>query len=162
MLFSASFSSFPHNSLTIWWVFCSCYFTFIFTFFNCSKLVSFQDLFVYFFCGRLFCSLLLFLLLLLYFFLCFSFWDLSKILIFFSFLVIPDWKFFYVLAMQSVFPKKGQIEEKGHSFGSMGGKRSIICCLNLEILVWFLLIFAFQLSDETDPGDGKEQTFTKF
>uniref|UniRef100_A0A1S4CBZ3 Protein STRUBBELIG-RECEPTOR FAMILY 3-like n=1 Tax=Nicotiana tabacum TaxID=4097 RepID=A0A1S4CBZ3_TOBAC len=35
----------------------------------------------------------------------------------------------------------------------MGGKRSIICCLNLEILVWFLLIFAVQLSDETDPGD---------
>ncbi|XP_059312756.1 protein STRUBBELIG-RECEPTOR FAMILY 3-like isoform X2 [Lycium ferocissimum] len=35
----------------------------------------------------------------------------------------------------------------------MGGKRSILCFLNLEILMGFLLIFAVQLSYETDPGD---------
>lgn len=40
----------------------------------------------------------------------------------------------------------------------MDGKSFVICCLNLEILVWILLIFSVQLSDETDPGDGKEQS----
>lgn len=46
---------------------------------------------------------------------------------------------------------------KGLRFGSMGGKRSVLGCLSLEILVGILLIFAVHLSDETDPGDGKEQ-----
>ncbi|MCD7452752.1 Protein STRUBBELIG-REPTOR FAMILY 3 [Datura stramonium] len=35
----------------------------------------------------------------------------------------------------------------------MDGKRSVLCFLNLEILVWILLVFAVKLSDETDPGD---------
>ncbi|WMV39182.1 hypothetical protein MTR67_032567 [Solanum verrucosum] len=35
----------------------------------------------------------------------------------------------------------------------MGWKRSVLGCLNLEILVGILLIFSVQLSDETDPGD---------
>ncbi|XP_059277011.1 protein STRUBBELIG-RECEPTOR FAMILY 3-like [Lycium ferocissimum] len=36
----------------------------------------------------------------------------------------------------------------------MDGKRFVVCCLNLEILVWILLVFAVQLSYEaTNPGD---------
>ncbi|KAF3678524.1 Protein STRUBBELIG-RECEPTOR FAMILY 1 [Capsicum annuum] len=35
----------------------------------------------------------------------------------------------------------------------MDGKRFVVCFLNLEILVWILLAFAVQLSDEVDPGD---------
>ncbi|KAL3323170.1 hypothetical protein AABB24_040335 [Solanum stoloniferum] len=35
----------------------------------------------------------------------------------------------------------------------MDGKRFVVCCLNLEILVWILLAFAVHLSDETNPGD---------
>ncbi|XP_075076040.1 protein STRUBBELIG-RECEPTOR FAMILY 3 isoform X1 [Nicotiana tabacum] len=35
----------------------------------------------------------------------------------------------------------------------MDEKRFVVCCLNLEILVWILLVFAVQHSDETDPGD---------
>ncbi|CAN4094119.1 unnamed protein product [Withania somnifera] len=35
----------------------------------------------------------------------------------------------------------------------MDGKRFVGCCLNMEILVWILLVFAVQLSDETNPGD---------
>lgn len=40
----------------------------------------------------------------------------------------------------------------------MDVKSFVVCCLNLEILVWILLAFAVQLSDETDPGDGKEHS----
>ncbi|KAJ8527814.1 hypothetical protein K7X08_015265 [Anisodus acutangulus] len=35
----------------------------------------------------------------------------------------------------------------------MDRKRSVVSCLNLEILVWIFLVFAVQLSDETNPGD---------
>nr|XP_016460467.1 PREDICTED: LOW QUALITY PROTEIN: protein STRUBBELIG-RECEPTOR FAMILY 3-like [Nicotiana tabacum] len=35
----------------------------------------------------------------------------------------------------------------------MDEKRFVVCCLNLEILVWILLVFAVQHSDETYPGD---------
>ncbi|PHT76585.1 Protein STRUBBELIG-RECEPTOR FAMILY 3 [Capsicum annuum] len=35
----------------------------------------------------------------------------------------------------------------------MGWKRSVLCCLNLKILVGFLLTFPVQLSDGTDSGD---------
>lgn len=42
-------------------------------------------------------------------------------------------------------------------FGAMDGKRFVVCCLHLEILVWMLLAFVVQLSDEANPGDGKER-----
>ncbi|KAG5569350.1 hypothetical protein H5410_059116 [Solanum commersonii] len=35
----------------------------------------------------------------------------------------------------------------------MDAKRFVVCCLNLEILVWIVLAFAVQLSDEANPGD---------
>ncbi|KAK4368533.1 hypothetical protein RND71_012325 [Anisodus tanguticus] len=49
--------------------------------------------------------------------------------------------------------RKSRLKKRGNSLDQMGGKRSVLCFLNLEILLGFLLIFAVQLSDETDPGD---------
>ncbi|KAJ8568914.1 hypothetical protein K7X08_032651 [Anisodus acutangulus] len=62
------------------------------------------------------------------------------------------WKCMYWLC-RVLLKRKSRLKKRGNTLDQMGGKRSVLCFLNLEILLGFLLIFAVQLSDETDPGD---------